>query len=296
MKNLFIISISVIFIYSGMSSLTLVEASRLKYHNYFLGHHRARVHSKEVVSPKETRKFSERIYPYSLSLSKRREEAYLKEKNNENIAGIRMNLRYSQENTRNTYKKTNVDQLLRARSENALRWSKQVKRVVSSSRNTGGDVRAMETFENDHFSIQVPLSWDPIEGAAHFFRSKKMKGFTISVEKIADSCDSISFTACSIAFSKNANHKQAYFITSKIKRVGRNNFTVLNSDKTTATFTESFFATKGDPNEEVFINRFFVEDLSGGVFLVETKAPANRAFDFIGTSKYVFNSFRFFKS
>ena len=294
MKKFLTIGISITLISSGINSLLVTEASRLQYHYYFLEQQKNRETTSEEIPQKEIREFSQRISPFSRS---KRTTVIAEQNTQEETTHVSNvpNLRYSQTDTRSTYSKTNVEQLLRARDENALQWKESVKRVTTRYKNTGGDVRMMETYENDHFSIQVPFSWDPIEGVTHFFKSKKVKDFTITVEKITNNCDTISFTTCAISLSKTRNTKEAYLIISKIKRVGRDGYTILNSDKMTATFTESFFITKTG-REETFINRFFIEDLDGGVFLVETKTSAQRAFDFIGTSKRVFDSFRFFQS
>ena len=291
MKKFLAIGISITFIMLGFSSLFIVDASRLQYHYYFIEQQKKREHITEEEPEKNVRSFSERIRPYNLA---RRKPETKKEPNLNTFATV-PNLRYSQKNTRTTYTETNVEQVLRARRPNTLRWKNEVKRATTRHRNTGGDIRAMETYENDHFSIQVPLSWEPIEGVSHLFKSKKNKDFTISVEKVTDNCDAVSFTTCAIALSKTRNSGEGYLVISKINREGRKSYTVLSSDLMTPTFTESFFVTKTGQNE-TFINRFFVEDRNGGVFLVETKTAAYRAFDFIGTSKRVFDSFRFFQS
>lgn len=292
MKKFVAIGISLVLLSSGVASLSATEASRLKYHYYFLDHQVMKTKSAEKNSQKVLRNSTERIRPFNVGLNRRREIVDPGEKT-DSFSRFQ-NTRYSQTNKRDVYGSTNVEQLLRARNTNGLRWKKEVKRVPATQKNIGGDVRDMMTYENDHFSIQVPLSWIPIRGDVHLFKSKRVKDFVISVEKIADDCDSISFTMCAITLSKMKNSNLDYFITSKIKRKSSKDFTILNSEVMTSTFMESFLATsKG--RDETFINRFFVQDLDGSVFLIETKSPSERALDFISTSKQIFYSFRFFQ-
>ncbi len=178
------------------------------------------------------------------------------------------------------------------RKNNQASWRDRVHYSGSVKTNTGGDVRLMETYENDRFSIHVPNNWHPTPENTHLFTNSR-SDFTISVHRIENGCQGVSFTMCAIALSKNENMRQKFFLTGKTTRLTREAQTVLNSEIKTSTFSEHFIATQTGL-ESIFVNRYYVADLEGGIFVIETKGDARTASDFIETSKAVFDSFRVF--
>lgn len=207
------------------------------------------------------------------------------------------NLRYSQVNKRDMYSRSRSTSSKKARHSTGRvtrMWNKKVMPSIVSLKNLNNAVSVFNTFENEAFSIQLPKGWDASFDNAHFF-TQSNSDFTVSIKKVGV-CNAISFTACAIALSKSENHNTAndkIAIGSRIQRLTQSSDTILNNTNVqTNTLTESFVGyVKG---ESQFISRYFVEDVDGGVYIIETQTGFRNAKNYIGVSKVIFDSFRIY--
>ncbi len=286
-KNIaFILGITIL---SG-SILTISFASRNAYHSYLIS---------KQHSNKSYRNFSTgRSTQVQKSLAQKRAKK-LRYRVRINRS---KNLRYTQSNTRNTYSNRNKQTNLRLRpSTGALSsngWNNPLHREAIVARNIDGQSVNVQTYENKTFSVQLPLGWTPDEN--HVFRNED-HSFLVRVKRFnTDTCNDIQgFASCAITLGKNENRiavegRGTLTASSKIVRQSHKSDTILNQPEIqTRTFTESF-ASYEKGFGEVFINRYFVKDLDGGVYLIETKAPLWFTDESVAASKAIFDSFRIY--
>ncbi len=264
--------------------LSISFASREAYHAYLLSHNT---------------RFSEgRTSQLKQALQQKRTKNSL-EKTKAQV----QNLRYSQQNTRNTYVRFSNNKNLKTRvSTNAVRYSKSspLHRKAIIAYPIKNQNVAVQTYENDAFSLQIPVGWTNSTENSHIFTNPK-NDFVISIKRItANTCSEITgFDACAISISKNENRlglsgPGSLLPASRIVRQSSISDTFLNrSDLWTRTFTESFSAYVPQHGDQL-INRYFVEDLDHGVYLIQTTSSVYFAKDNIKVSKKVFDSFRIY--
>lgn len=177
-------------------------------------------------------------------------------------------------------------------------WQNKLERRTANVQTIFEDFE-FETYENEAFSLQLPEGWFNLEEKTHFFTNLE-KDFTVSIKKFENSpCETIEgFTACAIALSKNENREAVegegkLLTTSRIIRQSRSSDTVLNElNIRTATYTENFNANFQEGEKHV--SRYFVRDLDGGVYLIETITTPQKARKYVGVSKQIFDSFRIY--
>jgi hypothetical protein len=177
-------------------------------------------------------------------------------------------------------------------------WKKDIKNVSRSAIAYAEDaIKQFYTFENNTFSIELPAGWSERTPGSHEFVGHS--NYKVSVEKFnKDACTtSQGFTACSINLSRNMNQSENGRIIPQGKVVRQSQFadTVLNTQLQTKTYTESFTAT-APQGEQIYINRYFIADLDGGIYVVETQSDIRSAGGYVGVSKRVFDSFRIYPS
>lgn len=178
-------------------------------------------------------------------------------------------------------------------------WKNKLERTISIAPVVLKNNFEFETYENEAFSIQLPKGWSDLESPLHFFVSPE-GDFTISIKKFENNpCESKEgFTACAIDLAKNENREAVegdgkLLNTSRIIRQSHNSDTILNQLKIkTSTYTENFNANF--QGTEKHLSRYFVRDLEGGVYLVETITTPNKARKYLGVSKQIFDSFRIY--
>jgi len=110
--------------------------------------------------------------------------------------------------------------------------------------------------------------------------------------------DSQGFFACGVKISKNENRLATFgnadaITTSQIIRNTQFSDTVLDTQIQTRTFNESFSAYMNH-GEEIYISRYIVADVDGGIYMVETQTPVDMASQNIGLTKRIFDSFRIY--
>jgi len=157
-----------------------------------------------------------------------------------------------------------------------------------------------ETYENDTFSVQIPVGWTPgMDTEKHLFTSPN-SDYTISIKKYEpETCeDALSFYTCAVSISKTENNLAAngrgkMINTSRIVRQINFSDTVLHERIQTRIFTESFSARVLN-NKDEFVNRFIVADVDGDVYVIETRTDTINAPKYIGISETIFDSFRIF--
>ncbi|MCF7917820.1 hypothetical protein K9L27_02350 [Candidatus Gracilibacteria bacterium] len=275
------------------SVVTQSDASRDAYQNYL--YQKARTTQTRMVSPYPLRTFAEQ---------KGTTRQLLQRDFTSNRRGGRLvrNLRYSQADTRNTFSQPGSSQEeaklklpLRPTTDRiALPWQERLIQTGKITlKNVNDAVETFETYENNTFSLQIPEGWVPMASEPHFFHSR-LEDFTISIVKLEDPCQNVSFTTCAIALSTDRNHQnpaEKIINVTSIARQAQFSDTILNTPEIqTRTFTESFAGQKG--SETRYISRHFVSGTDGGVYLIETQTSLRNAPRFIGVSKKIFDSFR----
>lgn len=155
------------------------------------------------------------------------------------------------------------------------------------------------THRNDAFSLQLPTGYMVDEEVIHAYNFNEE--LEIRVKKFDKSvCElSYGFTQCAINLSKSENHAAiagAGKITAagSIVRRSKKSDTVLNSlGVQTDTYTEQFSAYFLD--DEVYtLSRYMARDEDGGVYLIEIKVLQDKAQQYLGLDKKVFDSFRIY--
>lgn len=212
------------------------------------------------------------------------------------------NLRYSQENTRDTYRSKDAKKGLTLRtSTDAVRgWSSPLHRKAIIAQNIKKQDVIVRTYENDAFSVQVPKGWNNSADEAHTF-SNIANDLVINIKKVPSStCERLEgFDTCAIAISRNENRKAIsgsgeLLSSSRVVRQSQKSDTFLNRpDLRTNTFTESFSAYVPGSGEQL-INRYFVADQDNGVYLLEITSSVQNAKSNVKISKTIFDSFRIY--
>jgi len=272
------------------SILSMSFASREAYHAYLIS---------KQNSDKTYQRFSEGRTNQIKKILQRKRAASATNKSRARI----QNLRYSQENTRDTYSKASSNKNLKARpSSNAIRysWSSALHRKAVIAHPIKDQKINVQTYANEAFSLQIPTGWKNTTTDSHTFRNPE-NDFVISIKKLpANTCSEVSgFDACAISISKNENRLDlpgsgSLLASSRIVRQSSLSDTFLGKPNLwTRTFTESFSAYVPQSGDQL-INRYYVEDLDYGVYLIETTSSVYKAKDNIKISKKVFDSFRIY--
>lgn len=275
----------------GGSILTISFASRDAYHSYLTG---------KQMSDGSYRNFSE-------GRTSKIKEALLRKRAKRGIArrGVNRsrNLRYSQENTRDTYSRAKVVEATTVRpSTRSIRngWHAPLRRATVTAKNIGTKRVMVRTYKNEAFSVQIPLGWESSTENKHVFTNPH-NDFVISIKKFADNtCNSErGFRSCAINLGLNENQAAVAGSgklnpSSRVVRQSQITDIFLNQPNIkAATYTESFAAYVSSTGDQLY-NRYFAQDINGGVYLIEIKSSIRYAKDSIAASKIIFDSFRIY--
>ncbi len=276
----------------GGSILTISFASRDAYHAYITG---------KQMSDGRFRTFSEgRAAKVKEVLLRKREKR----------TGIyrgrirTQNLRYSQKNTRDTYRRAKKVMKTTVRpSTRTIRnggWHSPLHRNAITAKNIRNKRVLVRTYENEAFSIQIPIGWTASTNNKHQFTNPN-NDFVISVKKFpANTCNTEQgFMSCAINLGLNENEmaisgsgrlipSSTVIRQSQLRDIFLNQLGIKGP-----TYTESFAAHVPVKGDQLF-NRYFVRDIDGGVYLIETKSSVRYAQDSIAASKIIFDSFRIY--
>ncbi len=151
------------------------------------------------------------------------------------------------------------------------------------------------TYNNNVFSVQLPEQWKESAVGSQFFIGPD--NYTVSVEKFEKGVcqENENFTACTARISAELNQNNLGGLRLVSKPIRQSQFldTILNTQLQTRTYTESFLA-EGVSNSTKYITRFFVADLDGGVYVVETQTGETQKEEFVGVTKKIMDSFRIY--
>lgn len=154
----------------------------------------------------------------------------------------------------------------------------------------------MQTVVTDGFSVELPEGWTP-EMKNGTFRVEAGDNFAITIRRMNDVCDSVSFQTCAMTLSGDLNHLEnvggKINSLSKITRLYQKNNRHIGSFEQTETFTESFLGAYY--GKEAFITRYFVQDGEGDLYLLEAIAARDYASEAVLVARQLFNSFRIIK-
>ncbi len=294
MKKIFLFGLGAMFIATTVISFS--EASRDAYHSYLYQTTRrfSRTPATLKVRPYSTKRYSRNLNTF-VSTSQEKNRDFRRFKN------------YRESNYGKRYQNTQVMKTRPMRhSTNRITpvWTSSLQARSSFVVKRIKDVTTrFETYENDTFSVQIPVGWvpDKTETEKHIFKSP-VSDYTISIKKYEPKAcrDALSFFTCAVSISKSenrlaANGRGKMVNMSRIVRQTNFSDTILHEQIQTRIFTESF-AARCLNNKEEFINRFMVADLNGSVYLIETRTNILNASKYIGISEKIFDSFRIFLS
>jgi len=206
------------------------------------------------------------------------------------------NTRYSQHNTRNAFTSrtytSNTNFPRRTSTQRIQPWHNKINRDAAVFKTMKAKLGSFVRYTNQHFEISVPHGWKPFLFVDNSYRFVNRQGDLLITVKQLDGCSTSSFYACSVAYSKDMNHKNpAERVLSASRIVRQSQFQNVLSDETlqAATFTESFAGRVGD--QEIYITRYFVQSPDGSVYVVDARTPLRKGRGYLATIKEVFDSF-----
>ncbi|HEY5714538.1 MAG TPA: hypothetical protein VIT68_04275 [Candidatus Gracilibacteria bacterium] len=288
------ISLSLGLILLGGSVLSLVDASRLRYHQYLY---------------QKSHKLAEQkagLRPVNAPIGREWEEGSedYKAMNGKYMKG-RQNISYDKLDTRNNYSKQRQyygNYTERHMSKRLGYYQTKVQapeRFKASVEPAGADVIKFETFENSEFSMWAPLGWFLASENPYMFVNPD-NNFEVIVKKFdADVCDHVyNFDACGIKLSKAENNLAVagpgeLSLVSEVVRQGQWNDTVLNAQIQTRTYMESFVAREMG-STVWYYTRFYTVGVDGRIYMIQTRVEYDEAPYYIKASKRIFDSFRSF--
>ena len=262
----------------GTTVITLSDASRDAYQTYLY---------QQALKNRAERRFSEgqRVRP-----------TYDTEPTGRSVNPRLRNLRYPQ-NKRNLFGGTEKEQSnlkLRPMSNGLGFTVPQTTRETLTIKNLDPMDIAVRTVATEDFSLEIPLGWSPkIEEGVLKVQDNDV--FEITVRKVEDVCNTISFQFCAINLSNSLNYvdNRSTKITKlgHIARLSQRTDRILGTNTYVNTHKESFLGSYLGRN--IFVSRYFIEEPgTSNLFLIETIANKNVASEAVVVTKRLTNSFR----
>lgn len=299
MKKIVILSLGLVLTIAGLN-LPLSEASRYVYHRF----------QSQPENFQDYRRFSEGI-PIQKRLRRlnRSRRSDLVDQNN---GALRVhNFRGSRQNFLSANRRRSNSSLLQRSSTGSIapRFHRGGRAVPQpAARITPRVVEAVQsqlyTFENDKFSLQLPIGWELLDATNNIHAyTNPNSSYALRIKEFDQrTCgDAISFTTCARQLSR-AENALAVEGTGRVEtlstvvRYSRTENVVLNQiGVQSPTYTEQFvglFPFEG----ELTVSRYFVAIPDGRVFLIEATSDFDRSVDYTEITKRVFDSFRIYAS
>ena len=207
------------------------------------------------------------------------------------------NLRYTTGSKRNLYagRSTNSTKV-RTMSRTIGFPTTRVVRTTFAVKNFDPINLKMQTVVTDNFTVELPEGWMPTMKDG-MFRVEAGDALVITIRRVENLAESVSFIASAIALSGDLNHLEniggKINSLSRVTRMSQKNNRHKDSFEQTETFTESFLGTYY--GKEAFITRYFVQDGEGSLYLLEAVAERNYASEAVLVARQLFNSFRIIK-
>ena len=177
-----------------------------------------------------------------------------------------------------------------------LTRSGQITRVVSTP--VYAQLPNFETFENEAFSVQLPVGAQAKAEDAHAFiygdvdiRIKKFDAGTCS--------NAFGFKGCATNITRGENialvgGKGRLIPIDRVVRQTYQTDTVLGAvNQPTDVYTEEF-TTEFTTGGQFTLYRYATPDVDGGVFYIEVKIPRQQAAEYVGVVNKMFDSFRIY--
>ncbi len=162
-------------------------------------------------------------------------------------------------------------------------------------------VKAFETYRNDAFSLEIPVAARPTADNNHLFTAFDGE-LSIRIEKFENNCSgTYGFQGCATQIAKGQNYAVIkgdgkLLSLDRVKRNYTKSDTVLDvPNRQTPVYTEQFSALFPD-GVEYTLSRYIVKDYDGeGVYFIEVKIPREKARNYVGVAKRLFDSFRIYQ-
>ncbi len=277
MKKFLALALGLVLI--GTTVITVSDASRDAYHTYLY---------QQALKKREGRRFAPGYRTPSTTHTMRRRE----------YTGRNpiQNIRYPR-NKRNLFgatEKSSVERKLRPMSNTIGFVTARTARETLSIKNLDPIYIVVRTIVTDNFSVELPKGWNPkLEDGV--LQVGDTQAFSITVRRIEEACENVSFDSCAINLSNDLNHLEN--VGTKINSLGRvarlRQYTdrILGTNNYVSTHTESFLGTYF--GRDVFVSRYFIEEPgTNNVFLIETIANRNLASEAVVVAKRLTDSFR----
>ncbi len=200
--------------------------------------------------------------------------------------------------------RTQVDRDLRpfATRAGVAPWRTTLRNVGRTSRVIATPLESVtynfETFENDAFSVQLPVGAQAKADDAHAFM---VDNVDIRIKKFAaGTCDNAyGFKGCANNISKAENvalvgGKGRLIAIARTVRQTYKSDTVLGELNQPADVYTEEFTTKFTDGEQYTLYRYATQDVDGGVYFIEVKSPRQDASEYVGVVNKVFDSFRIY--
>lgn len=285
------------------------SASRSAYHAYitsqqnrddyrfFSESRRSRNFDNETTTARDYANFAQSNPAYAARFQRNSRENF------DNAAGV---TRVSATNT--TYveatSRTSVDSQIRPFATRAgvapwrsqLRSSGRITRTIAAPLQE--NVFDYQTFENDAFSVQLPVTAQAKADDAHAFI---IGDVDLRIKKFAENtCDNaFGFRGCATNITKAENAalvggKGRLISLDRVVRQTYESDTVLGEvNLQTEVYTEEF-TTEFTDGLQYTLYRYAVQDVDGGVYFIEVKIPRAQARQYVEMVNTVFDSFRIY--
>jgi hypothetical protein len=205
------------------------------------------------------------------------------------------NLRYPR-NKRNLFggEQSNLDRRVRPMSKTIGFAANRTSREALKLKNLDPIHIVAQTVVTNDFSVELPRGWNPTVKNG-VLRVGDKNTFSITVRRVEDICENVSFQSCAINLSNKLNHTEniSTKINSggKIVRLTQSTDRILGTNKYTNTHIESFVGTFF--GRDVFISRYFIEEPgTENVFLIDTITDRKFASEAVVVAKRMQDSFR----
>jgi hypothetical protein len=274
------LALSLAFVLIGTTVISFSDASRDAYHTYLY---------QQALQKRNERRFSAPQRAVVTETTKTKESV---------VRPTIQNLRYPR-NKRNVFTGTsttaNMDLKLRPMSNTMGFAAERTPREKLTVKNLDATFLIVDTVATDDFSVALPRGWNPTVTESGVLEVGDGKTFEITVRKINQACENVSFQSCAINLSNDMNHLENVGAKinslSRITRLTQRTDRILGTNTYTSTHTESFLGTYF--GREVFITRYFVQEPgTTNLFLLETIADRAFASEAVVVAKRLSSSFR----
>lgn len=180
-------------------------------------------------------------------------------------------------------------------------WRASLKRTGLTSRvimPLANATMSFETFENNAFSVQLPVGATAKANDAHAFIAGDLD---IRIKKFdAQTCNNAyGFQGCATNITRSENSSlvggkgRLIAIDRTVRQTYKSDSVLDQVNLQTNVYTEEF-TTEFTDGAQYTLYRYAVQDVDGGVYFIEVKIPRREAANYVGAVDKMFDSFRIY--